>query len=108
MLLKALYDFALSKNLLEDPAFVRKPVRWIIQLDKDGRLVGEGPIETHVDKEKKALEFSIPKTTRPTGGGQVSDFLVDDIGALFNLNTKPQDELKPRSINNLHGKHKDF
>lgn len=108
MLLKALYDFALSKNLLEDPAFVRKPVRWIIQLDKDGKLVGEGPIETHVDKEKKALEFSIPKTTRPTGGGQVSDFLVDDIGALFNLNTKPQDELKPRAINNLHEKHKDF
>lgn len=108
MLLKVLHDFALSKSLLEDPAFVRKPVRWIIQLDKDGRLVGDGPVETHVNEKNQAQEFSIPKTTRPTGGGQVSDFLVDDIGALFNLNAKPQDELKPRAISNLRGKHEDF
>lgn len=108
MLLKALYDFALTKNLLEDLAFVRKPVRWIIQLDKDGQLIGEGPIETHIDEEKKALEFSIPKTTRPTGGGQISDFLVDDIGALFNLNTKPDQEPNRRALNNLRGKYEDF
>lgn len=108
MLLKLLYDFAISKNLLEDPAFVQKPVRWVIQLDSDGRLVGDGPIETHGGEEKRALEFSIPKTTRPTGGGQVSDFLVDDIGALFNLNTKLQTEPKQRAINNLRGKYEDF
>lgn len=108
MLLKELYDFALTKNLLDDPAFIQKPVRWVIQIDKDGQLIGEGPIETHVDEGKKALEFSIPKTTRPTGGGQVSDFLVDDIGALFNLNTKPEQELNLRSINNLRVKHDDF
>lgn len=103
MLLKELYDFALTKNLLEDPAFVKKSVRWVIQLDKDGQLIGEGPIETYVDKEKKALEFSIPKTTRPTGGGQVADFLVDDVGALFNVSTKPEQELTLRAINNLRG-----
>lgn len=108
MLLKLLYDFATSKNLLDDPAFVRKPVRWIIQIDADGQLAGDGPVETHGGEEKRALEFSIPKTTRPTGGGQVSDFLVDDIGALFNLNTKPQTELKQRAINNLRGKYEDF
>ncbi len=108
MLLKALYEFALTKNLLEDPAFVQKPVRWIIQLDKDGQLIGDGPVETHVNEKKKAQEFLIPKTTRPTGGGQVSDFLVDDIGALFNLNPKPDKELNQRSINNLRGKHDDF
>lgn len=108
MLLKALHDFALSKNLLENPAFVRKSVRWIIQLDKDGQLVGEGPIETYTDGEKRALEFSIPKTTRPAGSGQVSDFLVDDIGALFNLNTKPEKELTERAINNLRRKQEDF
>lgn len=108
MLLKKLYDFAISKNLLEDPAFVRKPVRWMIQLDVDGRLVGNGPIETHGGEGRKALHYSTPKTTRPTGGGQISDFLVDDIGALFNLNTKPEKELNQRAVNNLHGKHEDF
>jgi CRISPR-associated protein Csd1 len=108
MLLKALYDFALSKNLLEDPAFVRKPVRWIIQIDGKGRLLGAGPVETHGVDETRAQEFSIPKTTRPTGGGQVSDFLVDDIGALFNLNTKPQTVLNERATTNLRRKHEDF
>lgn len=108
MLLKALYDFAFSKNLLEDPAFVQKPVRWIIQLNAHGQLIGSGPVETRGIDERKALEFSIPKTTRPTGGGQVSDFLVDDIGALFNLNPKPQNELNQRATNNLRSKHEDF
>lgn len=67
MLLKALYDFALTKNLLEDPAFAQKSVRWIIQLDKDGQVIGDGPVETHMNEKKKAQEFLIPKTTRPTG-----------------------------------------
>jgi CRISPR-associated protein Csd1 len=108
MLLKALYDFAESNNLLHDSAFVQRPVRWLIQLDKVGQLVGDGPIENHVNEKKKALEFSIPKTTRPTGSGQVSDFLVDDIGALFNLNTKPEQEQNQRAINNLRCKYEDF
>lgn len=103
MLLKLLYDFAISRGLLEDPAFVKKPVRWIIQLDSSGRLIGDGPIETAKEKE-----FFIPKTTRPTGGGQVSDFLVDDISAVFNLNTKPQSEPNQRAENNRRGKHGDF
>ncbi len=108
MLLKLLHDFAISRNLLEDPAFVKKPVRWIIQLDANGQLLSDGPIETAGEDEKKARGFFIPKTIRPTGGGQVADFLVDDIGALFNLNPKPQAELNQRATNNLRGKHDDF
>ncbi|QFY42141.1 type I-C CRISPR-associated protein Cas8c/Csd1 [Candidatus Methylospira mobilis] len=108
MLLKLLYDFAISEKLLEDAAFIKKPVRWVIQLDAIGQLIGEGPIETHGNDEKKALELFIPKTTRATGGGQVADFLVDDIGALFNLNTNPQTDLNQRAANNLHGKHQDY
>lgn len=108
MLLKLLHGFAISRNLLEDPAFVKKPVRWIIQLDANGQLLSDGPIETAGEDEKKARGFFIPKTTRPTGGGQVADFLVDDIGALFNLNPKPQAELNQRAINNLRGKYDDF
>lgn len=108
MLLKLLYDFAISKKLLDDTAFVLKPVRWVIQLDNDGQLIDDGLVETFVNEDKKAYEFSIPKTTRATGGGQVSDFLVDDIGAIFNLNTKPDKPLNQRSMNNLLGKHQDF
>ena len=108
MLLKLLYDFAISKKLLDDTAFVLKTVRWVIQLDNDGQLIDDWLVETFVNEDKKAYEFSIPKTTRATGGGQVSDFLVDDIGAIFNLNTKPDKPLNQRSMNNLLGKHQDF
>jgi CRISPR-associated protein Csd1 len=66
MLLKLLYDFAISKKLLDDTAFVLKPVRWIIQLDNDGQLIDDGLVETFVNEDKKAHEFSIPKTTRAT------------------------------------------
>ena len=38
MLLKHLYDYAHSRNLLADPAFANKAVRWIIDLDADGNL----------------------------------------------------------------------
>jgi hypothetical protein len=38
----------------------------------------------------------------------VADFLVDDIGAIFGLNSKPEKELKPRAVTNLKAKHGDF
>jgi len=107
-----LYDFALSKTSEDTDfvlkPFVQKPVRWVIQLDNDGQLIGGGLVETFGKEDKKPQEFWIPKTTRATGGGQVSDFLVDDIGALFNLNTQPDKPLNQRSMNNLSGKYQDF
>ena len=56
MLLKHLYDFAHSRRLLDDLAFAPKAVRWIIELDTDGNLVGAGPQLTGDDKRGK--EFS--------------------------------------------------
>ncbi|MGH8019121.1 MAG: type I-C CRISPR-associated protein Cas8c/Csd1 [Opitutaceae bacterium] len=109
MLLKHLYDFAVSRDLLDDPAFRRKtPVRWIIYLDHSGNLVGKGPQVTIGPGKNKGHEYDIPKTTRPTGGGQVADFLVDDIGAIFGLNIKPGIPLIPRAIKNLKAKHEDY
>lgn len=109
MLLKHLYDFAVSRNLLEDPAFRRNtPVRWIIHLDSSGNLIGQGPQETVGSRKNKGREYDVPKTSRPTGGGQVADFLVDDIGAIFGLNGKLDEALKPRAITNLKGKHDDY
>ena len=59
MLLKHLYDFAHSRNLLNDLAFEEKPVRWIIQLNSDGSLQGQGPIETTGKKNQgKALRLA--------------------------------------------------
>ena len=109
MLLKHLYDFAISRNLLDDPAFRRDtPVRWIIHLDAGGNLVAGGPQETEGPRSNRGHEYSVPKTSRATNSGTVADFLVDDMGAIFCLNTKPGEPRNARSDKKLKTKHEDF
>ena len=109
MLLKHLYDFAISRKLLDDLAFRRDtPVRWIIHLDAGGNLVSSGPQETEGPRRNKGHEYSVPKTSRATNSGTVADFLVDDIGAIFCLNTKPEEPANQRAIAKLKAKHEDY
>ncbi|MGO9302701.1 MAG: type I-C CRISPR-associated protein Cas8c/Csd1 [Candidatus Korobacteraceae bacterium] len=109
MLLKLLYDFAVSRGLPDALAFKPgTPVRWIVNLDPDGNLVGAGPVETEGGDRNKGKEYDVPKTSRPTGGGQVADFLVDDIGAIFELKAKLQEGPNERATSNLKAKHEDF
>lgn len=109
MLLKHLYDFAVSRKLLDDLAFRRDtPVRWIINLDAKGNLVGDGPLETEGSRRNKGLERSVPKTNRATNSGTVADFLVDNIGAIFCLNAEADEPPNERAILKLKAKHEDF
>jgi CRISPR-associated protein Csd1 len=109
MLLKHLYDFAVSRKLLDDWAFRRNtPVRWIIHLDRSGKLIGQGPQETLGPRKNKGHEYDVPKTTRATNSGMVADFLVDDIGAIFCLASDPSKPPKERAAAKLAAKHEDF
>ncbi|BET68605.1 type I-C CRISPR-associated protein Cas8c/Csd1 [Opitutales bacterium ASA1] len=110
MLLKHLYDFAVSRKLLDDLAFSSKAVRWIIELDRHGELVGTGPQIAGDDKRGK--EFSCPQTTRPKVAGGVSEFLADGLTAVFGLDTDPDASMSEskradRDANNL-AKRTDF
>lgn len=87
MLLKHLYDFSISRRLLEDTAFTNKTVRWIIDLDSEGNLLGDGFIQ--IGDAKRGKEFSCPQTNRPKVAGGVSEFLADGITALFGYDTDP-------------------
>jgi CRISPR-associated protein Csd1 len=87
MLLKHLYDFAVSRKLLDDLAFAPKAVRWIIELDENGVMIGEGPQATGDDKRGK--EFNCPQTMRPKVAGGVSEFLADGLTAVFGLDPDP-------------------
>jgi len=89
MLLKALYDFAHSRKLLDDLAFAPKAIRWVIQLDDGGHLIGAGPIDTSEDG-KRGKEFSAPLTSRPKVAGGIAEFLADGITALFGLDMEPE------------------
>jgi CRISPR-associated protein Csd1 len=94
MLLKHLYDFAVSRHLLDDLAFSPKAVRWIIELDNTGTLLGAGPQATGDDKRGK--EFSCPQTTRPKVAGGVSEFLADGLTAVFGLDPDPDASMTER------------
>ena len=94
MLLKHLYDFAVSRHLLDDLAFSPKAVRWIIELDSTGNLLGSGPQATGDDKRGK--EFSCPQTTRPKVAGGVSEFLADGLTAVFGLDPDPDAPMTER------------
>lgn len=122
MLLKHLYDYAHSRHLLDDLAFKRKtPVRWIIPLDQSGKLIGSGgiietPSVTSNRSISKGTLYDVPKTSRSTNSGTVSDFLVDDIGAIFGLRTKFEkngasgriEAEKQAVIDKRNGKYADF
>lgn len=94
MLLKHLYDFAVSRHLLDDLAFSPKAVRWIIELDGTGNLLGAGPQATGDDKRGK--EFSCAQTTRPKVAGGVSEFLADGLTAIFGLDPDPDAPMTER------------
>lgn len=88
MLLKALHDFAHRRDLLKDLAFAEKPVRWIIELDEKGSLLGI----VRTGDDKAAKEFRCPETTRPKNGAGVSEFLADGLTAVFGLATGKDEE----------------
>jgi CRISPR-associated protein Csd1 len=104
MLLKALYDFAHERQLLDDLAFSPKAVRWIIELDKNGRFLGV--VSTHTEDNKRGKEYLCPQTTRAKNGAGVAEFLVDGFTAVFGLDSDPEAEMpektrKSRDANNL-------
>lgn len=110
MLLKNLYDYALSRGLLADEAFQDKPIRWIIPIDGEGNLVGAGPIETQGEKNR-GKNFSAPRTSRPKNAGGVAEFLADSLTPVFGLEADPtkvpENKKAERDANNK-SKQEDF
>ena len=106
MLLKLLNDFAQSRHLLDDLAFSPKSVRWIIPIDSDGDLIGQGPKET-VGEKNRGLEYSAPQTSRPKVAGGIAEFLADGLTSIFGLDAEPEKDIdnpkkrKERDANNL-------
>ena len=111
MLLQALNEFyeratkpnANGECLIEEAAFNKKYVRWIIPLKLDGTLEGSGLIE-NPEIKKGGVSFSLPKTNRPKVAGGVAEFLWEGLEAIFNLKNDPEtveaNERKRLSQNN--------
>lgn len=101
MLLKHLYDFALSRDLLSDLSFSAKAVRWIIDLDVNGKFLGI----VELNDDKRGKQFLCPQTTRAKNGGNIAEFLSDGIDSVFGLSAKPNE---PKDLEKLQAKHSDF
>lgn len=86
MLLKALYELAHARKLLDDLAFTRKAIRWVISLDAEGNLLGF----TSTGDDKRGKEFSAPQTSRAKVAGGVAEFLADSITAVFGFDSDPE------------------
>jgi len=111
MLLKALHEFAHSRGILADLAFEEKAVRWIIPLDRNGCLLGNGLIETEGEKNRGKL-YSSPRTSRAKDAGGIAEFLADGLTAVFGRDAEPDKELtekqrRDRDANNAK-KYDDF
>ncbi len=89
MFLQSLYEFAVSRKLLADEAFQEKAIRWVIPIDDDGNLIGNGPIETQGEKNK-GKAFLAPRTSRPKNAGGVAEFLADALTSVFGLDPEPE------------------
>ncbi|MDH7503873.1 MAG: type I-C CRISPR-associated protein Cas8c/Csd1, partial [Verrucomicrobiota bacterium] len=104
MLIKLLYDLAHSpsRKILVDEAFEPRVIRWIIDLDSQGRFLGVQ--DTSVDG-KRGKEFPVvPKTAR-VKKGKVAEFLADGIDSVFGLSPDPA---KPKDPEMLRAKFEDF
>jgi CRISPR-associated protein Csd1 len=117
MLLQHLYDLAQRRRREGDPvfvdtAFVRKPIRWIIQVDSEGRMSSPGPLDT-MGENKRPMEYDKPQTGEAKNSGGRAEFLADTITGVFGLDTEPEkylnqeDTRKRRNANNA-AKYEDF
>ncbi len=88
MLLKALYDFAHSRNLLKNLAFAPKAIRWVIRLDDEGNLLG---VTDTSEDGKIGREYpEVPKVSGSKNAGGIAEFLADNLIGLFGLEPEPE------------------
>lgn len=104
MILQSLRDLALRENLVEDPAFESKAVRWIITITSDGRFVNVydtlTPEPLPVGSVKKPRMHSklmrIPRRLGRSGTKPKPDFLVDNAKYVLGLAADPIEAEDPR------------
>lgn len=105
MILQSLRDLAIRENLVDDPAFESKAVRWIIALDADGRFLNAYDTSTPAtlpegSKKKPKMQAKLMRIPRRLGRtvGVKSDFLVDNAKYALGLAADPAEAGDPRIL----------
>lgn len=94
MLLQALYEYAkharkpCGELIISSPSFEAREVHWLIDLAEDGTCFG---VVSTLDQGGKngLLIKKAPRTLEPKDSGEVAEFLLDDLAAVFGLDETP-------------------
>ncbi|MCF8025678.1 MAG: type I-C CRISPR-associated protein Cas8c/Csd1 [Desulfobacteraceae bacterium] len=93
MILQALYELALSENLMNDPDYQWKPVAWIVRIGKNGEFLGVSgthytPEPTGKKKPKPvAKSMRVPYQPGRSGKKAPAYFFVDNAKYVFGVPT---------------------
>lgn len=88
MILQALYELAEREDLAGDPDYEWKPVAWLVEVDRTGRLLNISG--THVleedggNRKPRPKSFPIPRQSVRTSGDR-AHFLVDKAEYVFGI-----------------------
>lgn len=105
MILRALHELAVADNLIDDPDFEVRPVAWLVEVDRGGRLVAingthyEEPQAGNRRPRRLVRSFRVPRRrTGRSGTKAPPDFLVDNAKYVFGVGTpdKPVGEADGR------------
>jgi CRISPR-associated protein Csd1 len=94
MILEALYQLAQDEGLVDDPDFEVRPVAWIVEVGRDGALLGirgtHSEVVTHGSGKTRLVpkSFRIPsRRTGKSGTKAPPDFMVENAKYVFGLGT---------------------
>ncbi|BCW98135.1 MAG: CRISPR-associated Csd1 family protein [Armatimonadota bacterium] len=106
-MLDLLVEYARREQLVTEPGFAPKDVRWALDFDANGQFLGVLPLGNRSDKRDPGRRFTkCPDLTQPelTSGGQTkSHFLVDTCQVVANWAKSGASEKEIRDIEAKHG-----
>jgi CRISPR-associated protein Csd1 len=89
MILKALYDMAVSDGLVRDPDYQVKPVSWLLRVRRDGQFAIE---DLRSGKGMRGRQTRVPRLRSRTSN-DLPCFLYDNSSYVFGVESAPKKDL---------------
>ncbi|MDP8255328.1 MAG: type I-C CRISPR-associated protein Cas8c/Csd1 [Candidatus Alcyoniella australis] len=95
MILKALFDYANHRGLMDDPDYEERPVGCLIRIGRDGALLGFEPtFEPNAKGKPIPKRFNVPRGAGRTSG-DLAFLLVDKSDYVLGFSDDPKKDGKP-------------